>query len=101
MEYMKIYDRRVILKVDDAVAGINEGLNAGVWTVGVYKFSSLMNMESQEELKSLSEEEINTREEKAKAALTKSGAHFVAESIADIPDIVEEINRRLKNGEEP
>lgn len=101
MEKMKIYDKRVILKVDDSIAGINEGLNAGVWTVGVYKYSGLTNMESREELRALTEEEKSVREERAKTILTKSGAHFVAESIADIPDIVEEINRRLKNGEEP
>ena len=31
-----------ILKVDDTISGIEEGLEAGCWTVGVSKYSNYM-----------------------------------------------------------
>ena len=37
MEKFNVFDRRCVLKVDDTLGGIGEGLNAGVWTVGLYR----------------------------------------------------------------
>jgi hypothetical protein len=39
--------------------------------------------------------------EKSRELLRKSGAHYVIDSIVDLPEIIEEINQRLKHGERP
>ena len=35
-----------VIKVDDTVSGIEEGINAGCWTVGVYKYGNYVNLSS-------------------------------------------------------
>jgi phosphonoacetaldehyde hydrolase len=37
---MGIYPINAVVKVDNTVPGILEGINAGCWTVGVYKWSN-------------------------------------------------------------
>ena len=44
MELMNINNVRTILKVDDTVSGVEEGLNAGVWTVGISRYSNYMRL---------------------------------------------------------
>ena len=47
-------------------------------------------------------DEIEVRAQKSKDILMqKSGAHYVADSILDLPVIFEDINKRLANGESP
>ena len=101
MENFQIFDRRVIVKVDDTVTGVEEGLNAGVWTVGVYKYSNYTKINSLSDWKNMKKEELEKRAEISKAIHLKSGAHYVAESVKDLPEIVDDINRRLAKGESP
>jgi len=91
-----------VVKVDDCCSGVNEGINAGCWAVGVSKWSNYTEVESLEEWESMSEEEQKERQEYSKnKLLTESGAHYVCDSIADLPKVVEDINRRLAAGEKP
>ena len=101
MENFQIFDRRVIVKADDTVVGVEEGLNAGVWTVGLYRYSNYTNINSLKEWKNMSNEDFEKRVKISKEIHLKSGAHYVADSVKDLPEIVEDINRRLANGESP
>ena len=90
-----------VLKVDDTVGGVGEGLEAGCWTVGVSRYSNYMNINTLEEEDTLSEEEIEYRHNISRDILLKSGAHYVVDDITYLPKIVEDINKRLVNGEKP
>ena len=88
------------VKVDDSVPGIEEGLNAGMWTVGVALTGNAVGQSEQEwQANSPSEKAELTRQ--AYAQLSAAGAHFVIDSLADIEPILNEINARLARGERP
>merc|ERR1712228_14378 len=90
-----------VIKIDDTNSGIAEGLNAGCWTVGVYGWSNYTNMNSMEEWENMNETEQRQRRMKSRDKLIESGAHYVVESIVDIPNVVQMVNERLKSGESP
>jgi len=90
-----------VVKVDDTVSGITEAHNAGCWSVGVARYSNYMNIDSFEHEKLLDKSEINERLSNSRDILVKGGAHYVIDSIADLPNVIEDINQRLLRGERP
>lgn len=98
LEKLNISPIQSILKVDDTTAGIKEGLEAGCWTVGVSKYSSLMNFHDLEDEDTISITDLSLREEQVKNKLLEAGAHYVVSSLKEIPAVVEDINRRLRDG---
>ena len=91
---LKTYPACTVIKVGDTISDIREGLNAGMWSIGVVKGSNELG---------LSEEEVNTYDKKKLAAMLKavrsrflaSGAHFVIEEIPDLEDLVPIVNKKL------
>ena len=98
LEKLNISPIQSILKVDDTTAGIKEGLEAGCWTVGVSKYSSLMDFHDLEDEDDMSITDLSLREEQVKNKLLEAGAHYVVSSLKEIPAVVEDINRRLRDG---
>ena len=90
-----------VVKVDDTIGGIGEGLNAGCWTVGVSKYSNYMNIDTIEHSEQLSDSELEQRNKISKNILETSGAHYVIDSIVDLPKIIELINLRIEKGGTP
>ena len=90
-----------VVKVDDTVGGVGEGLNAGCWAIGVSRYSNYMNINTLDEEATLSEEELDRRHNHSRELLRKAGAHYVIDSIADIEPVIDDINARLARGEKP
>lgn len=88
------------VKVDDAAPGIAEGLNAGMWSVGLALSGNEFGA-TWEEFQAMTAEEIATRREHAAGKLYAAGAHYVVDSLADLPGVIAEINTRLAKGERP
>lgn len=88
------------IKVDDAVPGIAEGLNAGMWSVGVAVSGNEFGA-SWEEYQRLSPREISDRRELAAGKLYAAGAHYVIDTLTELPDVIAQINTRLSRGERP
>ncbi|MEW6406268.1 MAG: phosphonoacetaldehyde hydrolase [Chloroflexota bacterium] len=95
-----IYPPEAVVKVDDTRPGISEGLNAGTWTIGLAQTGNEVGL-NLEEVNALPPEELARRVEKARTELAKMGAHYVVDSIAEVPAVVEDINLRLARGERP
>lgn len=93
-----VYPPSHVVKVGDTVVDIQEGKNAGAWSIGVLVGSNLMGL-SQEEYNRASEKEISERKEKAKKIYLDAGADMVIESIRDLPEAIESINTRMNQGE--
>lgn len=89
-----------VVKVGDTVADIEEGLNAGVWTVGVTETGSEMGL-SRADLDALPEAERAARRLVAADTLTRAGAHFTIPGVADLLDVIEAIEAHLARGEMP
>lgn len=88
------------IKVDDAVPGISEGLNAGMWTVGLAVSGNEFGA-TWEEYQCMSSEAIAARKQSAVEKLSAAGAHYVIDTLADLPPVIQAINARLANGERP
>jgi phosphonoacetaldehyde hydrolase len=95
-----VYPMEAIVKVDDTTVGIEAGLNAGMWTVGIARSGNLVGL-SEAELNRLAPQEQSKRAQAATAELYRCGAHFVADTIAELPQVLREIDTMLQRGMRP
>jgi phosphonoacetaldehyde hydrolase len=95
-----VYPLWQCVKIGDTPADINEGLNAGMWTIGITTSGNEIGL-SLEEWQELPEAERTSRDRLAAERLTAAGAHFTASSVACCAQILEEIDRRIGDGERP
>jgi phosphonoacetaldehyde hydrolase len=89
-----------VVKVDDTEVGIVEGLNAGCWTVGVALTGNVFGL-NPGETEALEGAEFHRMRDLAYARLTRAGAHFVIDSVADLDAVLDEIEGALNRGERP
>jgi len=100
MEKTRVYPPEAVVKVGDTLLDMEEGLNAGVWTIGLSKTGNEVGL-NEEELAKLPQNEVQAKIAKATENLCKAGAHYVVESIAEMFEVVLQIERRLQMGEKP
>ncbi|VTP61929.1 Phosphonoacetaldehyde hydrolase [Serratia rubidaea] len=86
--------------MDDAVPGIAEGLNAGMWSVGLALSGNEFGAQWQE-YQRMDDAEVARRRTRATEKLYAAGAHYVIDTLAELPGVVAAINRRLAAGERP
>ncbi len=89
-----------VVKVGDTIADVQEGLNAGAWSVGVAITGNMIGL-SEAAWDALPPAEQQTRAESAREALLRAGAHYVIDRAADIVPLLDEINTRLRQGKRP
>lgn len=80
------------VKVDDTVAGIEEGLRAGMWTVGVVMTGNELGL-PEAALEALDPRERARRRAEGQAHLAAAGAHQIIDGIADLPGAILRIER--------
>ena len=100
MEAVAVFPPSAVLKVGDTVSDIGEAVNAGAWAVGVTDTGNEMGL-SAEEFAALPAGEREGRRRAAREKLTAAGAHAVVRSVAEVPALVGEIDRRLRDGGRP
>jgi len=88
------------VKIDDTRPGIDEGLNAGMWTIGVAVSGNEVGL-SLADWKKLPKAEQQRLREGASTRMYQAGAHYVVDSIADILPCLDDIEARLARGEKP
>jgi phosphonoacetaldehyde hydrolase len=97
---MESYPMEAIVKVGDTAQDVYEGLNAGMWTVGVAKTGNEIGL-SEAEVRALPPDELATRLERARERLRAAGAHEVIDGVGDLPPVLDAIEARLAKGERP
>lgn len=95
-----IGDVGACVKVDDTKPGIEEGRNAGMWTVGVSLSGNETGM-TLAQLQALPQPELAARRAAASQRLLAAGAHLVVDSVADLPAALADIEARRARGERP
>jgi len=90
----------VCIKVDDTTAGVEEGRNAGMWSVGVTDSGNEVGLPLQT-WNALPTEKAQARREQAAQRLRACGAHEVIDTVADLGSAVARIASRLRAGERP
>ena len=97
---LDVSDIKTVVKVDDTVVGIDEGLNAGCWTVGLVISGNEVGL-SFEERSALSADKQIVLKDKVYRKMNASDAHYEIDSVADLPNVLDDIERRLGQGERP
>ena len=97
---LQIYPMERFVKVGDTLPDISEGLNAGMWTIGLARTGNEMGIMEQE-MASLDPEVLRDKLERAYQRMHQTGAHYVVDAISDVPPILDDINARLARGERP
>ncbi|MFS2207149.1 phosphonoacetaldehyde hydrolase [Variovorax sp. Varisp36] len=95
-----VWPPHTVVKVDDTGVGLQEGLNAGTWAVGLAVTGNAVGL-TLAEWTALDEAQQQALRKIATTQLKAAGAHYVIDSVADLPNVLEDIERRLKGGERP
>ena len=95
-----IYPMESIVKVGDTLPDIEEGLNAGMWTIGLAKTGNEIGL-NESEIAALPSEELDKKLHRARTRMFQTGAHYVVDGIADVLPILDLIDARLVKGEQP
>ena len=95
-----VWPASACVKVDDTDPGIAEGRAAGTWTVGVSLSGNEVGL-SVEELAETPKEERDRLNAQAVAKLEAAGAHYVIDTVADLPAVLDKIEARIALGERP
>jgi len=97
---LQTFPLEAYVKIGDTLPDIEEGLNAGMWTVGLALTGNLLGL-TEKEVQGLPPEVLDARRRDISARLYQAGAHYVIDELADCPKIIREINERLAHGEHP
>jgi phosphonoacetaldehyde hydrolase len=97
---LNLYPMSTVVKVDDTVPGIEEGLNAGMWTVGVAATGNEVGL-AKDQFDAMDAAERQRLVDHATRRLLDGGAHYVIDSVADLLQCIDDIERRLTQGETP
>ncbi len=95
-----VYPMEACVKIGDTLPDIEEGLNAGMWTVGLAKSGNELGL-NEAEIAALSAEELQARLRRAYQRMAEAGAHYVVDTIADVLPVVDRIRQQLAAGERP
>jgi phosphonoacetaldehyde hydrolase len=97
---LQVEPLEAIVKVGDTAVDIEEGLRAGVWTIGVARTGNMIGL-SAEDFAALSPAEQAMRLEHARIGLSAAGAHEVIDAVADCEAALDAIEARIRRGERP
>ena len=97
---LQTYPLEAFVKIGDTLPDIEEGLNAGMWTIGLAKTGNEMGM-TEEQINQLEPEVREAKLDRAYKRMQQTGAHYVVDGIADVPPVLDQINARLAFGERP
>ena len=91
---LAVPSRFSVVKYGDTISDIKEGVNAGVWSVGVVLGSNELGL-TEEEVKALEPEELRRRMQDVRYRMLAAGAHYVVDSIEELPALIESINENM------
>jgi phosphonoacetaldehyde hydrolase len=101
LDLLDIHPIQAVVKVDDTISGVGEGLEAGCWAVGVARYSNYMDIDTVAQAEKMPKAELERRVAYSADLLRKAGAHYVIDSIVELPEVIDDINARLARGERP
>lgn len=97
---LNIYPMEALVKIGDTVFDIEEGLNAGMWTIGLRKTGNEIGL-NESEINELPPAELSSRLAAVSQKFLRVGAHYVVDGLADILPVLNQIEGHLLRGEKP
>lgn len=100
---LQVWPVEACVKVDDTIPGIEEGLNAGMWSVGLAVSGNEVGLPLADlrALRARSAADYERLRHRAHTRMLQAGAHYVVDTIADLMPCLEDIEGRLRRGERP
>ena len=95
-----VYPLEAMVKIGDTISDIEEGLNAGMWTIGVAMTGNELGLREEEAI-SLEPADLSARLTDIKCRFLGAGAHFVANGIGQCAELIDEINALLRDAVTP
>lgn len=92
---LQVYPMAALVKIGDTFPDIEEGLNAGTWTIGLAMSGNLLGLTAAE-FNASPLEQLAEKRKAIYAQLYQAGAHFVVDTLADCLPVLEEIERLLQ-----
>lgn len=89
---MDVPELRSVVKVGDTISDIREGVNAGVWSVGVILGSNELAL-TEEEVAAMPADELRERMKAVRYKMYAAGADYVIDSIEELPMLIEVLNK--------
>lgn len=93
-------DVAACVKVDDTAPGIVEGRAAGMWSVALLLSGNALGL-THEQYLALSDAERQAARARIGAEFASARPHYQIDTIADLPAVIADIERRLQAGEMP
>jgi phosphonoacetaldehyde hydrolase len=93
MEAVGVYPPAAVVKVGDTVVDVEDGLNAGAWSVGVVDSSNEMGL-PEAAFAALPGEEKAARRAAVRERFLAAGAHAVVDTLAEFPALVDKLGAR-------
>ncbi|WP_242142495.1 MULTISPECIES: phosphonoacetaldehyde hydrolase [unclassified Bacillus cereus group] len=90
---LHVYPMKHMMKVGDTISDMKEGRNAGMWTVGIILGSSELGL-TEKEVESMDLVELQERMEVVRNRFIESGAHYVIETMKELPQVIEHIEKQ-------
>lgn len=97
---LDVYPLAAVVKIGDTPVDMQEGRNAGMWTIGVTLTGNEVGL-SQAQVAALTAEDRASLVNAAAENLRKAGAHYVVETTADVLTCLDEIEEALARGMRP
>jgi phosphonoacetaldehyde hydrolase len=94
------YPMYTVVKIGDTPVDIAEGLNAGMWTIGVALTGNEVGL-SEAEIRALDPQNMASRRLAAYERLTTAGAHYVVDALLNAVGCLDDIEARLAARERP
>lgn len=95
-----VRDVAACVKVDDTAPGLLEGRSAGMWTVALLCSGNELGL-SYDAYKALAPERLAAERERIGELFRPARPHYMIDTIAGLPGVVADINRRLAKGDMP
>jgi phosphonoacetaldehyde hydrolase len=97
---LQVFPLESVVKIGDTVPDIAEGLNAGMWTVGVAQTGNELGLTAHE-VAALPPDVLRVKLTPIYQRLYAAGAHYVVDGIWDCVAVIDDISARLERGEQP
>jgi phosphonoacetaldehyde hydrolase len=97
---MQVSPLWMMVKIGDTPSDVAEGLNAGMWTIGVTRTGNEAGL-TEDEWRAADAVERHAVLAHAGTRLRDAGVHYLVESAGECLDVIDEITLRIASGEKP
>ncbi len=97
-QLLEVYPPSLCVKIGDTISDIEEGRNAGMWTIGLTRTGNMIGLDAPA-VAALPDNERADLISRAESTLYSSGAHFVAEDLAACDAILARIETLLNEND--